>query len=291
MKICWDNLNKLRYSKRTGKWYRDVNGKIAAVYVYKEECEVCKEPFISQVKRGGDTYGKYCTIACGNKVRMLGKKLSPEACEKISKIHKNKITSEETKKKLSESLKKYYGNYDISISKYDVYAHQLEWCEEVRRNEKDPIVLEVRCAYNKCRKWYIPTLNNVSNRIQAINGKKRGEHRFYCSEKCKDKCPIYGMRPEYLINRDRNKFNGIINCMSSTHELSIWKKEVLKRVGNQCEMCGSIKNINVHHEYPQKTHQIFSLDPDNGIVLCKKCHYKYGHSKNTSCSTGKLAMI
>ena len=244
---------------------------------------------------------------CGERNPMYGKrgkdhpaygyKHTEEAKNKIGKAHSGRKKSKETKEKISESRRGkpspcYDGGYNKNgIPKYDTYAHQLEWCEEVRRNEKDPIVLEVRCAYNKCRKWYIPTLNNVSNRIQAINGKKRGEHRFYCSEKCKDKCPIYGMRPEYLINRDRNKFNGIINCMSSTHELSIWKKEVLKRVGNQCEMCGSIKNINVHHEYPQKTHQIFSLDPDNGIVLCKKCHYKYGHSKNTSCSTGKLAMI
>lgn len=30
MKICWDNLEKIRYSKRTGKWY-GFNGSITYI--------------------------------------------------------------------------------------------------------------------------------------------------------------------------------------------------------------------------------------------------------------------
>ena len=270
MKICWDNLNKLRYSKRTGKWYRDVNGKIAAVYVYKEECEVCKEPFISQVKRGGDTYGKYCTIACGNKVRMLGKKLSPEACEKISKIHKNKITSEETKKKLSESLKKYYGNYDISISKYDVYAHQLEWCEEVRRNSEDSNILEIKCTY--CGKWYVPRSLDVKHRSQAINGNYKGELRLYCSEGCKKACPIFNKSYLTLMKEDAIRA-GRLNWIELNREVQPQLRQmVLKKDGYKCIKCKNTDELHCHHIYPVATDPLLSADVDNCITLCVKCH-------------------
>ena len=33
MKICWDNLEKLRYSKKTGKFYRGTS-----TFIYFEKC-------------------------------------------------------------------------------------------------------------------------------------------------------------------------------------------------------------------------------------------------------------
>jgi len=77
-------------------------------------------------------------------------------------------------------------------------------------------------------------------------------------------------------------------------EYNIWNKEVLERQRirdkyNSCEKCESTENLHVHHEKPVKTHPHLALDPDNGIVLCRECHYKYGHKTGTECSTGNLA--
>ncbi len=57
----------------------------------------------------------------------------------------------------------------------------------------------------------------------------------------------------------------------------------------KCEICGTTENLHVHHEVPQKIVPGYSLDPENGIILCEKCHYEIGHKKGTECSTGNLA--
>ncbi len=49
------------------------------------------------------------------------------------------------------------------------------------------------------------------------------------------------------------------------------------------------KNLQCHHIIPINIEPLFALDPDNGIVLCENCHYKYGHKTGTECSTGNLA--
>ena len=88
-----------------------------------------------------------------------------------------------------ENHPKYIGGNDACS--YDTYKIQLEYVEEVRRNKEDNRILEVKCAY--CGKWFIPKSYNVKNRIKSLNG-GIGEHRFYCSEECKQECSIYNQK-------------------------------------------------------------------------------------------------
>jgi len=67
-----------------------------------------------------------------------------------------------------------------------------------------------------------------------------------------------------------------------------WIKSVLKRDNYECQICKSTKNLEVHHKIGLakliKDYNIKTLDDarncealwniDNGITLCKKCHYK-----------------
>lgn len=39
-----------------------------------------------------------------------------------------------------------------------------------------------------------------------------------------------------------------------------------------CQMCGSKKNLEVHHTKPFAQYPELRYDEDNAIVLCKKCH-------------------
>jgi hypothetical protein len=43
MKLCWDNINQLKYNKKNGKWY-----KFTKAYTLKDHCKVCNEPFLSK---------------------------------------------------------------------------------------------------------------------------------------------------------------------------------------------------------------------------------------------------
>lgn len=58
MKICWDNLENLRYSQRTGKWYRKTE-----TFIYKDECKICKEPFLIEHRKQGN----FCSSECFHK--------------------------------------------------------------------------------------------------------------------------------------------------------------------------------------------------------------------------------
>jgi len=91
MKICWDNLEKLRFNKRTGKWYNGNN-----TYEYEEHCGVCGEPFL---KSHNNTY---CSELCSSKVERV---VSEATRKKMSESAKNKIVSEATRKKMSELRK------------------------------------------------------------------------------------------------------------------------------------------------------------------------------------------
>ena len=122
MKICWDNLEKLRYSKRTGKWYRG-----SSTFVYRECCKECSEPFLadyyanikfcsvrcSQIGNSNSFYGKnhseynkekWSRKKSGKNNLFYGKNHTKESLKKISAVHKGKKITEECKKKLSIAL-------------------------------------------------------------------------------------------------------------------------------------------------------------------------------------------
>lgn len=120
MKICWDNLGSLRYSKTTGKWYAG-----SQTFVFCESCKICKESFLGRVG------AEFCTVKCrqtgkgnsfynkkhseSNKNRwseskkeelntFYGKKHTKESRKKISRGNRGKVLSEKHKQLLSVLL-------------------------------------------------------------------------------------------------------------------------------------------------------------------------------------------
>jgi hypothetical protein len=271
MKICWDNLEKLRYNKKTGKWYDG----LSHIYTYIESCKNCGEPFLSIYITNNK--GMYCCKSCartGKNNPMYGKHLS-----------------EETKKKLSEMRKgENHPNWKGGVKKknvplYDTYAIQLDWCEEVRRNVNDPNVLEVRCTH--CGKWYIPKQRDVANRLQYLKGCENSEHRFYCSKACKNVCPLYDKSPETLMREDAVRA-GRLRWLKMSREVQHELREmVLERDNHTCRKCGATdKPLHCHHIEPVAINPIESADMDNCITLCEDCH-KEAHSKD-GCRYGQL---
>jgi len=199
----------------------------------------------------------------------------------------------DNKEKLSESGKW----YRKSNAKYELFVDRLT-VDELPRLHRDGVSLEVKCRY--CSNYFIPTNRDVTNRVGALNGRMPGENYLYCSEDCKQVCPIYR---QVKYPKGFKQINGEITEDSGREGNKIWKQEVIKRNIEEhgqlrCEICGNTnKNeLSVHHEKPQKTHPEMALDPDNGWILCSfgkgnNCHLKYGHPKGTNCSTGELAKL
>ena len=105
MKICWDNLENMRYSKKTGKWYNGSGGG----YIEVDSCGNCGESFLS---REGNS--KFCSFSCrssGKNNPMYGKTHTDEVKKKLSNMMKKNI----------KNMKNIYGVDNIS---------QLDWVKE-----------------------------------------------------------------------------------------------------------------------------------------------------------------
>lgn len=112
----------------------------------------------------------------------------------------------------------------------------------------------------------------------------RSKHQ-YCSEKCRYKGHsqiVCGKsNPNYNPNltlEDRNKRMKVLGYVH-------FKNTVLKRDDFKCVICNSKENVVVHHLNAYHWDKKNRLNPDNAVVLCKKCHLTfhkiYGQKYNT----------
>ncbi len=290
MKICWDNLEKLEYTKKGNFRNQGIT------YYYNDSCKNCGEPFLSQKSEG-----IFCDNFCKNSGKfnywydkhgpMYNKKHSRKSKKKMSEASKGDKNSMYGKKHSMESIEKirianmgndygkvnygknnpnWKGGYRINnIPFYDTYAHQIDFCEDIRRNKEDQNVLEVKCAY--CGKWYIPTMNNVCNRINALNGKLSNgvENRLYCSDKCKRECPIY-KKQKYSAEESQTK-------QYSREVQPELRQMCFERDKFTCQKCGKTQaeldvGLQCHHVEGIRWEPLESADLDKVITFCKNCH-------------------
>jgi len=161
--------------------------------------------------------------------------------------------------------------------------------EEMRYNPDKPgeKEIQVHCKNHNCTNskemggWFTPTGSQLYERIRQLEKDYgNGGCYFYCSEKCKNVCPLYNLKIKNDILSDEIYYN--------QEEYQIFRQEVLKRDDYKCVYCGE-QAEHVHHTRPQKLEPFFALDPDYAISTCENCHFLFGHKTGTECSTGNLA--
>ena len=209
----------------------------------------------------------------------------------IKDIYDNEfITNVSKLKRLKHFKNRIFRNSKNSLNNlpfYNVYAHQIEWAEEVSRNKEEPNILEVRCF--KCKEWFIPKISNVANRIQYLKGNpnSNSENLFYCSKECKNACSIYRKTPEQIERQDVVRA-GRLPWLELTREVQpSLRKMVLERDDYMCIKCNNKENLQCHHIYPVSVEPLLSADVDNCITLCKECHKKV-HQEKDGCGYGQL---
>ncbi len=57
------------------------------------------------------------------------------------------------------------------------------------------------------------------------------------------------------------------------YAINSWSKTIKKLDNNMCKLCDSKENINAHHLQPKQDFPQLCLDLNNGITLCKNCHW------------------
>ena len=243
-------------------------------------------------KRSNIMKGKWEDPNSGLNSISRGKKIS----NKMKEVHKDPYSAYNSilyRKNLSEVNKRKRRLTIRQINKKYPFFSQIE---EMRYNPDKPgeKEIQVHCKNHNCLNskekggWFTPTPKQITDRKDQLERKDgNGGSYFYCSQKCKDQCPLYNLKSDPFKNT---------KLPYTYQEKQDFINEVLRRQEgeynyNFCEKCYSTKNLYIHHEKPVKTHPLLTLDPDNGIVLCEECHYKIGHKTGTECSTGNLAKI
>ena len=145
---------------------------------------------ISKSKKGKPAWNKgensYLTSEIRSRMGKQNKGRIPWNKDKTNVYSEETLTSMRKaakKRKGSKSSNWKGGYYTNNIPLYDIYITHLEYAEECKRNDNDDKVLDLRCTY--CGMWFTPTIQQVYERIRALNGKQGGEQRLYCSHKCK----------------------------------------------------------------------------------------------------------
>ena len=278
-----------------GKTYEEIYGVEKAAEMKKKisaKTSGENNPMFGVHRFGADNpmFGKIPSEETKKKISNAKKgiKLSEETKRKMSEVRKGennpmfgKIHSEEAKKKMSENRSD--GGYSSKgIPKFDTYAHRISYADEVRRNKEDSNILEVKCAY--CGKWFIPKRNNVNNRITALEGKSNSpgaEYRLYCSDQCKQECPIYAKQKYSAEENNTNKYSREVQP-----EL---RQMVFERDNWTCQKCDSTESLHCHHVEGIRWEPIESADIDKCITFCKTCH-KEAHKKE-GCGYNDLRCI
>lgn len=177
------------------------------------------------------------------------------------------------KEKISEHGKQYRlkNREDISEQKrqhyhsnaiYEFFFNKLT-VDELPILSDDGISLEVRCRY--CGKYFIPSFGSANNRVRALNGELHGDNYLYCSENCKQACPIYG----------QVKYPKGFKVASSREVNSLIRQMVFERDNWTCQICGRTSKevqLHCHHMDPVAQNPMFQNDIDSCITLCKDCH-------------------
>ena len=244
MKICWDNLEGIHLT-RNGTLVRNTS-----TYIYRDSCAKCGNPYLTRKDLQSSFCGKSCAQS-GENHHMYGKTHTIETINKMSRSVTGVLN----------------GNYKGGIRKlglaaYTTYKAKLGHYESVRKQISTEI-LEVRCAY--CGGWYTPTRDAVHNRLAAINNLDRGEHRFYCSDNCKESCPIYYQK------KHPKGFK-----KATSREVSTYLRQIVFERDNwECQKCGKTGKevaLHCHHIKGYAQNKILANDVDNCITLCKGCH-------------------
>jgi len=158
-------------------------------------------------------------------------------------------------------------NWQGGVSKnalplHKTYASQLKKYQVVHKIQQNDLeLLGVECI--NCGQVFVPCTSSLQSRIAAINGKVSGDNNLYCSDECKQICPIFG---QVLWPKDHKPYENI------RPDQKQWATMVKERDNYTCQICGAIgEQLIAHHIDPVINNPIESMDTDNGITLCKSC--------------------
>jgi len=234
-------------------------------------CSKCKiEKDLSKFKKNlkyKDNLFCWCK-KCIKNYNKKWKENNPEYQNEYQKENYNSEYIKQWREKNKNKVAGYNRKYYKSKANYDTFAPQISYAGEVKNIDG---FLQTKCTY--CGKWYYPTVQSVHHRIQALNGitnSKGTENHLYCSNECKEACPIY-WKQLYQEGHPLKKENTSREVQPELRQM------VFERDEYTCLKCGKHQDnldvpLHCHHIEGILWEPIESADIDICITVCKICH-------------------
>jgi len=121
--------------------------------------------------------------------------------------------------------------------------------------------------FNKnSKKWM---LNNPEKRKQVTKNWRVNNPDYHKTWKKKN--------PDKVLKGYKKELEKLSNSLNMTsieyrRANQSWTNVIKKLDNYMCKNCNSKDNLNSHHIMPKSDFPELSLDLDNGITLCEKCH-------------------
>lgn len=102
------------------------------------------------------------------------------------------------------------------------------------------------------------------------------QHRLYCTTRCMLLDPDFR---DKIKGPNHYNWKGGVNPKNQIFRKSKayydWRTKVFKRERFTCNICHHYgKGLQAHHRIPWADHPELRFEVDNGITLCKKCHFE-----------------
>ena len=256
MKICWDNLEKLRYSHKTKKWYQG-----NATYILNEGCKNCGESFLQAYD------SKFCSVQCSNvwikdNRRIIIKCLNCGGIFKVIPYYKNRLFCNEkcSHKYMKKENHPMYNKHHSENSKRKMSKAHIDkiLSEKHKKNiGKSQIGFKhSEKTKTKIRKSHLENNEKNGHWMQTKEGRK-----------------ILSERAKWYIGENNPNWKGGVSIEPYCHVWSDkqYKESIKERDYYKCQnpSCNnkSDKLTGHHINYNKK-----NCAPGNIITLCVSCN-------------------
>lgn len=200
-----------------------------------KKCLVCKKYF--KVIPCRKDSAKYCSRGCYHQSK-IGGHISQEHKALLSRLAKER-----------HLMGKFPPPWNKGLNKSNPKIRQIS--EKRKRGKFKKCLI---CGKNY---WAIPS---------------HEKRRKFCSYKC-----YHTYQSQYYCGERHYKWKGGIrkeNIIRHTAKYKKWRKWVFGRDLYTCQMCGRRGGeLEVHHILPRRVFPQFYMKKENGITLCKTCHF------------------
>lgn len=309
MKICWDNLEKIRINKY-GEFITLYHVKLE----YKEKCKCCGEPYLMDSRSPTDFCSHSCHASGSNNPMAgrkgidnpnTGRKFSYESRKKMSESAKKRKHSEKTKLKISLlSFGRKHTEDSIEKMRQSKLGkkHSKESIEKMKKSAaKGPASPFWKGGIRKNKialhDTYVHRLDFAEETKHCFNEddlKILLVRCAYCNRWFNPTTVATEHRIAVLEGRSsgEKRFYCSIGCKNScptynqikypkgfkkatSREVDPYTRKLcFERDGWECQKCGSEKNLHCHHIKSYGLNKVIANDIDNCITLCKDCHKK-----------------